>query len=207
MASTMLSARAAPSILYRFSNSTVLSYKYASVHIRPLALPLLPRLSLPIPAISLNLPSLPSLEEIWDGILKAVPKKKASHSRRRHRQMAGKALKDVTELCRCPACGGVKRMHFLCPTCAPSEPKCPAPGISRETDFTNAAIEYANMMASLFSAPKPQKTIKPSESKTPEVTTAYSTSAPKMGEVPIDLTQSQNKGEGANVDKKDGPQP
>lgn len=122
MASAMLSARTAPSMLSRLSASTTFfSSKYASVHIRPLALPLLPRLSLPVPAISLHLPSLPSLEEIWDGLLKAVPKKKASHSRRRHRQMAGKALKDVTELCRCPACGGVKRMHFLCPTCAPSK--------------------------------------------------------------------------------------
>lgn len=80
-------------------------------------MPLLPRISLSIPAISLNLPSLPSLEEIWDGLLKAVPKKKTSHSKKRHRQMAGKALKDETALCHCPSCGRMKRMHLLCPHC------------------------------------------------------------------------------------------
>lgn len=117
--------------------------------------------------------------------------------------MAGKALKDVTELCRCPACGGVKRMHFLCPTCAPSETTHSATGILGRAEFTNAATEYANMMASLFSAPKPQKMIEPSEPKTSEVTTAYSPSA----EVPIDVTQSQSKGAGVTIDKKDHPEP
>lgn len=34
--------------------------------------------------------------------------------------MAGKALKDITALCKCPACGEIKRMHYLCPTCAAS---------------------------------------------------------------------------------------
>ncbi|KAJ4415997.1 hypothetical protein N0V82_007023 [Gnomoniopsis sp. IMI 355080] len=77
-------------------------------------------------------------------------------------------------------------MHFLCPTCAP---------------------KYANMMANLFNAPKPQKQTKQSEPKASEETAAYSTSAPKMGEVHMDLTQSQSKGAGATIDKKDGPQP
>jgi ribosomal protein L32 len=31
--------------------------------------------------------------------------------------MAGKALKDVTALNRCSACGHVKRAHLLCPYC------------------------------------------------------------------------------------------
>ena len=31
--------------------------------------------------------------------------------------MAGKALKDVNSLCKCPACGSLKRMHHLCPYC------------------------------------------------------------------------------------------
>lgn len=57
------------------------------------------------------------LGEIWEGILKAVPKKKVSHMKKRHRQMAGKALKDVTALCKCPACGNLKRMHYLCTHC------------------------------------------------------------------------------------------
>jgi ribosomal protein L32 len=34
--------------------------------------------------------------------------------------MAGKALKDVTSLCKCPACGQTKRMHYLCPHCLES---------------------------------------------------------------------------------------
>lgn len=66
---------------------------------------------------SLALPSIPSLAEIWDGLLKAVPKKKTSHRKKRQRFMAGKGLKDVTALTRCSACGRVKRAHILCPYC------------------------------------------------------------------------------------------
>ena len=90
---------------------------------RQFSLPLLPSLSLALPAgFQLGLPSIPSLlEGIWEGILKAVPKKKTSHMKKRHRQMAGKALKDVTSLCKCPACGELKRMHHLCPNCMSSE--------------------------------------------------------------------------------------
>lgn len=57
------------------------------------------------------------LEGLWEGILRAVPKKKTSHRKKRQRFMAGKALKDVTALNRCSACGAVKRTHLLCPTC------------------------------------------------------------------------------------------
>lgn len=46
-----------------------------------------------------------------------MPKKKTSHMKKRHRQMAGKGLKDVTALNRCSACGHLKRAHFLCPYC------------------------------------------------------------------------------------------
>lgn len=89
---------------------------------RQLSLPLFPSLAAAIPAGFQLIPSIPELlEGIWEGILKAVPKKKTSHMKRRHRQMAGKALKDVTSLCKCPACGELKRMHFLCPHCAYSE--------------------------------------------------------------------------------------
>lgn len=69
---------------------------------------LLPAALVPIPAL---------LGELWDGLLKAVPKKKTSHMKKRHRQMAGKALKDVTALNKCSACGRVKRAHILCPHC------------------------------------------------------------------------------------------
>ena len=36
--------------------------------------------------------------------------------------MAGKALKDVTALNRCSACGHVKRAHVLCPYCVKGKP-------------------------------------------------------------------------------------
>ncbi|KAF2833776.1 hypothetical protein CC86DRAFT_365589 [Ophiobolus disseminans] len=96
--------------------------------VRPvLNLPFLQRLSQPFltwPAPfaalaipSLSLPSFPSLGEIWDGILKAVPKKKTSYRKKRQRFMAGKGLKDVTSLNKCSACGRVKRAHILCPYC------------------------------------------------------------------------------------------
>ncbi|KAL8335367.1 hypothetical protein RB598_009524 [Gaeumannomyces tritici] len=88
------------------------------LQLRQISIPLFPSLRFAIPAISLGLPSVPELlGEIWEGILRAVPKKKVSHMKKRHRQMAGKALKDVTALCKCPACGNLKRMHYLCPHC------------------------------------------------------------------------------------------
>jgi ribosomal protein L32 len=36
--------------------------------------------------------------------------------------MAGKALKDVTALNRCSACGHIKRAHVLCPYCMKGKP-------------------------------------------------------------------------------------
>ena len=98
-----------------------------------LNLPLLQRLTQPfrnIPtpfaalAIPLSLPSIPSLADIWDGVLKAVPKKKTSYMKKRTRFMAGKGLKDLTNLNKCSACGRVKRAHFLCPYCVDGEWCC-----------------------------------------------------------------------------------
>lgn len=57
------------------------------------------------------------LAGLWEGLLRAVPKKKTSHRKTRQRFLAGKALQDVTALNRCSACGAVKRAHFLCATC------------------------------------------------------------------------------------------
>ncbi|KAK0639070.1 hypothetical protein B0T16DRAFT_422360 [Cercophora newfieldiana] len=123
-------AMAAPTMRMAFSGSPFLprlipstlfsAYRIPQVQFRQFSLPFLPSLALAVPAsFQLGLPSLPSiLEDIWESILKAVPKKKTSHMKKRHRQMAGKALKDVTELCKCPACGETKRMHRLCPHCA-----------------------------------------------------------------------------------------
>lgn len=69
-----------------------------------------------IPAtIRIGVPSI--LAEIWESILRAVPKKKTSHRKKRQRFLAGKGLKDVTALNKCSACGNVKRAHILCPFC------------------------------------------------------------------------------------------
>ncbi|ODV62616.1 mitochondrial 54S ribosomal protein bL32m ASCRUDRAFT_23646, partial [Ascoidea rubescens DSM 1968] len=53
------------------------------------------------------------------GILKAVPKQKVSHCRRRKRQLdSSKHLKLKLNLNCCPSCGRVKKDHFLCHHCA-----------------------------------------------------------------------------------------
>lgn len=65
--------------------------------------------------ISITIP--PLLADLWESVLRAVPKKKTSHMKKRHRQMAGKALKDAQNLNKCPGCGQVKRAHVLCPHC------------------------------------------------------------------------------------------
>ncbi|KAK4150303.1 hypothetical protein C8A00DRAFT_46279 [Chaetomidium leptoderma] len=105
--------------LPRLLPPTIFSTAMIQLRVRQFSLPLFPSLTLAVPVgFQLGLPSLPSiLGDIWESILKAVPKKKTSHMKKRHRQMAGKALKDVNSLCKCPACGEVKRMHFLCPHC------------------------------------------------------------------------------------------
>ncbi|KAI0518163.1 hypothetical protein F5B22DRAFT_599916 [Xylaria bambusicola] len=87
----------------------------ASQQLRQSPFPSIPALAIAIPAAISNIPSL--LGDIWEGILRAVPKKKTSHMKKRHRQMAGKGLKDVTNLNKCPACGGIKKMHTLCLSC------------------------------------------------------------------------------------------
>ena len=78
-----------------------------------------PSLAVAITAAIQSIPGL--LGDIWEGILKAVPKKKTSHMKKRHRQMAGKALKDVANLNKCPVCGHTKKMHTLCPQCMGSK--------------------------------------------------------------------------------------
>ncbi|KAK3986610.1 hypothetical protein QBC44DRAFT_332976 [Cladorrhinum sp. PSN332] len=106
-----MAALAAPT--WRMGMTSLFPRLFPSTQQTRFALPFLPAIG-----IQLGLPSIPSiLEGIWEGILKAVPKKKTSHMKKRHRQMAGKALQDVTSLCKCPACGETKRMHHLCPHC------------------------------------------------------------------------------------------
>lgn len=105
------------SFLPRFSTRTIgKASRYTTLYSRQLSHPLLPSLAFVIPsAIQLNVPGL--LEGIWESILRAVPKKKTSHMKKRHRQMAGKGMKDVTALNKCSACGHIKKAHFLCPYC------------------------------------------------------------------------------------------
>lgn len=110
------------SFLPQFSISAAsFASRTTTLKMRQLALPLLPSLSLSIPAaIQLKIPTL--LGDLWESVLRAVPKKKTSYMKKRSRFMAGKALKDVTALNRCSACGHVKRAHVLCPYCVKGEP-------------------------------------------------------------------------------------
>ncbi len=123
LAAPSMRMAASGSFLPRLISPGLFSTARIQLAVRQFSLPLFPSLTLAVPVgVHLGLPSLPSiLEGIWESILRAVPKKKTSHMKKRHRQMAGKALKDVTNLCKCPACGELKRMHRLCPTCAESE--------------------------------------------------------------------------------------
>ncbi|KAM7191354.1 hypothetical protein V8F33_008957 [Rhypophila sp. PSN 637] len=99
--------------------SSAFSPRLAQISSRRVAVPFFPSVLIAVPAFQVGLPPLGSiLEGIWESILRAVPKKKTSHMKKRHRFMAGKAIKDVTALCKCPACGETKRMHYLCPNCA-----------------------------------------------------------------------------------------
>jgi large subunit ribosomal protein L32 len=118
MASAHITTRSIlSSFLPRFSQPAVSkASRFTTLYSRQLSTPLLPSLNLAIPsAISLNIPGL--IEGLWESILRAVPKKKTSHSKGRSRRLAGKALKDVTNLVKCPGCGSVKRAHVLCPFC------------------------------------------------------------------------------------------
>jgi large subunit ribosomal protein L32 len=122
MAAATQGLRMAPglsSLLPRVSAPVVLSSsRWATLYAHEVSHPLLPRLSIGFPGIAIRLPSF--VEDIWEAILKAVPKKKTSHSKKRHRQMAGKALEDMHSFCRCPGCGQTKRMHRLCSHCMKS---------------------------------------------------------------------------------------
>jgi large subunit ribosomal protein L32 len=138
VAAPVMRMASSSAFLPRYLHTSLFSTSRIQIYVQQIPLPLFPSVALAVPVgFQLGLPSLPSiLEGIWESILKAVPKKKTSHMKKRHRQMAGKALKDVTSLCKCPACGEIKRMHFLCPHCAASE-NCHAPdhGLQADTDY------------------------------------------------------------------------
>ena len=83
---------------------------------QPIA-PLLPSFRFAIPSITTLIPIITG---IWDSILRAVPKKKTTHSQKRKRQLVGKGLKDKTNITRCEACGDLKLLHTLCGSCVKS---------------------------------------------------------------------------------------
>ncbi|KAK0529973.1 hypothetical protein OC835_004166 [Tilletia horrida] len=56
------------------------------------------------------------LRELLEPILRAVPKKKVSHSRKSMRS-ANKGLKDRVDIVHCPGCGRPKLGHHLCQHC------------------------------------------------------------------------------------------
>jgi ribosomal protein L32 len=76
-----------------------------------------PYLRFTIPSITTLIPIITG---IWDSILRAVPKKKTTHSQKRKRQLVGKGLEDKTNLTRCEACGDWKLLHTLCGSCVKS---------------------------------------------------------------------------------------
>lgn len=107
---------AATAFLPRLSSPFSLAVsRWATFYTTPYTLKFLPSLAIAIPGVTINIPGL--LGDIWESVLRAVPKNKVSHSKKRSRQMAGKALKDVNHLCKCPGCGEVKRTHRLCQHC------------------------------------------------------------------------------------------
>ncbi|KAJ2082096.1 hypothetical protein H4R24_001837 [Coemansia sp. RSA 988] len=65
-------------------------------------------------AIGVNLGLLGGL--LGEMILRAVPKQRTSHSKKRKR-MANKGLKDRQDLSPCPGCGRPKRTAHICRNC------------------------------------------------------------------------------------------
>lgn len=102
------------SLVPLLASTTAAASRCSMLYSRLFSPRLLGPLSIAIPGVSLKLPT---LDDIWESVLRAVPKKKTSHSRKRHRQMAGKALEDINGLCTCPGCGDIKRTHRLCQKC------------------------------------------------------------------------------------------
>lgn len=67
--------------------------------------------------------------------------------------MAGKALKDVTSLNRCSACGNIKRAHLLCPYCVQGKPRLGGISLS----YSDQVAEIKNMFQGKMSNAKTTK--------------------------------------------------
>ena len=59
---------------------------------------------------------LEGLRNVWETILRAVPKKKTSHSKKRMRS-SNKGLKNRTDIVPCPGCGRHRMMGHICRHC------------------------------------------------------------------------------------------
>ena len=105
----------APSLLATASSSGTSSITRPGFFIQQFIRPILSSpIAIPI-SVRIGIPAI--LSGLWESVLRAVPKKKTSHMKKRSRFLAGKALNDVTALNKCSACGTVKRAHLLCPFC------------------------------------------------------------------------------------------
>lgn len=121
-----------------------------------------------LPAIVLpSLPSLSSfLQELWNGILNAVPKKKQPKAQSKKRRNTGKGLRDVEGLVHCSSCGRVKRMHFLCPYCVQSKLKSLA--ISHSSHVIKARLLETSKLKHHLSQTSKTSTAATRTSKKPE---------------------------------------
>lgn len=64
----------------------------------------------------LSLLRVPIFDQLAEMLLRAVPKKKVTHARKRIRSLT-KGLKNLTNIIRCPICSGPKLTHTLCWNC------------------------------------------------------------------------------------------
>ncbi|KAL7416429.1 hypothetical protein BDY24DRAFT_379725 [Mrakia frigida] len=85
-----------------------------------LALPLPPSSSSSPSALGSSTPGLAPLgsllQDLWETILRAVPKTRTSHSKKR-RRATNKQLKDKLDITSCRACGRPKLSSSICPHC------------------------------------------------------------------------------------------
>ena len=106
------------SIALRFRQSTLLTLRLPSLPCSSCSSTNTPAYALatPTPTTPLATSSPWDIVSLWDGLLRAVPKKKVSHSRKSMRA-ANKGLKDRSDLVHCSGCGKPKLHHHICSYC------------------------------------------------------------------------------------------